>query len=71
MHSKLWKRIGIATMAAGLALTLGACGNSSAQDKNVKISILQGKVEANKEFKQIAKQYHKTHPNVTDRKSVV
>ena len=65
MHSKLWKRIGIATMAAGLAVTLGACGNSSAQDKNVKISILQGKVEANKEFKQIAKQYHKTHPNVT------
>lgn len=65
MHSKMWKRIGMAAMATGLALTLGACGNSSAQDKDVKISILQGKVEANKEFKQIAAQYHKAHPNVT------
>ncbi|KRN28858.1 hypothetical protein IV38_GL001065 [Lactobacillus selangorensis] len=55
--------MGIAAAVAGTAMSLAACGSSSAQ-KDVKITILQGKVESNKQFKQIAKQYEKTHPHV-------
>jgi len=63
MSHKFWKHLATVTMVAGAALTLAACGSSSAK-KNVKITILQGKVENNKQFKQIAAQYEKSHPNV-------
>lgn len=61
---KIWKRLGLVTALAGVALTLAACGSQNAADKDVKITILQGKVESNKQFKQIAKEYEKLHPNV-------
>ncbi|WPC21477.1 extracellular solute-binding protein [Pediococcus inopinatus] len=63
MSHKFWKHLGTVALVAGAALSLAACG-SSAKNKNVKITILQGKVENNKQFKQIASQYEKSHPNV-------
>ncbi|MFC6182407.1 ABC transporter substrate-binding protein [Lactiplantibacillus daowaiensis] len=63
-----WKKLGVSVMAGAMALTLVGCGNSnssSSSNKKVKITILQGKVESNKQFKQIAARYHKLHPNVT------
>ncbi|PMD72259.1 ABC transporter substrate-binding protein [Companilactobacillus nuruki] len=62
---RLGKRVGVIALAAGAAFMLAACSNSSSSGKDVKITILQGKVENNKQFKQIAKEYEKTHPNVT------
>ncbi|KRN93823.1 ABC transporter substrate-binding protein [Pediococcus stilesii] len=63
MKAKVWKRLGLLAMAAGVTLSLAACGNSGSS-KKVKVTILQGKVESNKQFKQIAKEYEKTHSNV-------
>lgn len=63
MNGKFWKHVGLVTAVAGTALTLAACGNGSS-NKDVKITILQGKVESNKQFKQIASEYEKAHPNV-------
>ncbi|KRN20524.1 hypothetical protein IV79_GL000581 [Pediococcus claussenii] len=57
------KGLGAVAVVAGTALTLAACSNGSS-GKDVKITILQGKVESNKQFKQIAKEYEKSHPNV-------
>lgn len=61
---RLGKRVGVIALAAGAAFMLAACSNSSSSGKDVKITILQGKVENNKQFKQIAKEYEKSHPNV-------
>lgn len=62
-----WKKLGVSVLAGAMALTLVGCSNSnsSSSDKKVKITIFQGKVESNKQFKQIAARYHKLHPNVT------
>lgn len=45
---------------------LSACGsnNNESSGKGVTINILQGKVENNTQFKQIAAQYEKSHPNI-------
>ncbi|MCH4170342.1 MAG: extracellular solute-binding protein [Lactobacillus sp.] len=64
-----WKKIAVMAMAALATTTaLAACssGSSSSSSSNGKttISILQGKVEVNKQLKQIATEYEKTHPNV-------
>jgi len=68
MKKNFWKRlgksVGVVALAAGAAFMLAACSNSSSSGKDVKITILQGKVENNKQFKQIAKEYEKSHPNV-------
>ena len=68
MKKNFWKRfgkrVGVIALAAGAAFMLAACSNSSSSGKDVKITILQGKVENNKQFKQIAKEYEKSHPNV-------
>ena len=61
---KTLKKLGMLALAAGLTVSLAACGNNSSKDKTVKISILQGKVEVNKQLKQIASAYEKKHPNV-------
>lgn len=61
---KMWKKLGLVSLLAGVTLTLAACGSKSADGGNVKITILQGKVESNKQFKAIAKKYEKAHPNV-------
>ena len=62
-----WKKLGVSVLAGAMALTLVGCSNSnsSSPDKKVKITIFQGKVESNKQFKQIAARYHKLHPNVS------
>ncbi|WP_125588720.1 ABC transporter substrate-binding protein [Companilactobacillus jidongensis] len=72
MKKGFWKRFGkrvaVVALAAGATFTLAACsssGSSSSSGGKTKITILQGKVENNKQFKQIAKQYEKTHKNVT------
>ncbi|AVK61636.1 sugar ABC transporter substrate-binding protein [Lactobacillus sp. CBA3605] len=68
MMTKGWKKLGVTVLAGAMALTLVGCGNSnssSTSNKKVKITIFQGKVESNKQFKQIAARYHKLHPNVS------
>ena len=62
-----WKKLGVSVLAGAMALTLLGCSNSnsSSSDEKVKITIFQGKVESNKQFKQIAARYHKLHPNVS------
>lgn len=64
MKQRFWKKVGTVALAASAALMLAACGNKSAENQDVKITILQGKVENNKQFKQIAKDYEKTHSHV-------
>ena len=53
--TKGWKKLGVSVLAGAMALTLVGCGksnSSSSSDKKVKITIFQGKVESNKQFKQ-------------------
>ncbi|MCD2255370.1 extracellular solute-binding protein [Lactobacillus sp. CC-MHH1034] len=64
-----WKKIAVVAMATVATTLLAACsGGSSSGSSNdngkTTISILQGKVEVNKQLKQIAKEYEKSHPNV-------
>lgn len=56
----------MAVVSLLLVVALTACsGSGSSGSKKVTINIFQFKVEFKKQFSQLAKEYEKTHPNVT------